>query len=538
MEISQLVDRCKKGDSEALGMLYTTYAKSLTKVCRRYLSDKQAVSDVLHDSFVVIITSLEQLRDNNKVEKWMKTITKNVALQYINYPKTHRIVVVEDTEESELFSDESQQVEIALSMTELMNFVDKLPEGCAQIFRLSVFDGLTHSEIAEKLGIEPHSSSSQLARAKMLLRKMIRQYWAVFLLLLIPISLFLLKKEDSVLNEDTQVVVSQNETQNIQPTEPKHTPLIVEQTKRQSIVCATDTIRKINKQRNEVVVSDTMTTTDHAIIAPDTLYDEQSHDTVQCIQEIEMPYYDRGNILPEKHIAHIDNTQHWSLGFAYAGGFAGQTISNIQTNFIGEYNYMQPNKDSDTIVHTKYHYMPITVALLVHYKQSGRLGLETGVSYIRMSSECNIEINETKLYDNLQTIHYIGIPLKGTYTLCKAKNWNLYGNLGFTMGIPIHSQYNTNLSKNAFNSDTYFPLDAQLHQESTQMQLNNTSHSKVPWLWSVGCGLGLQYNVTRNIGLFAEPSVQYYIPRNNNVETYCTEHPFSFVLPLGIKIIW
>ena len=91
---------------------------------------------MLHDSFVVIITSLEQLRDNNKVEKWMKTITKNVALQYINYPKTHRIVVVEDPEESELFSDESQQVEIALSMTELMSFVDKLPEGCAQIFRL------------------------------------------------------------------------------------------------------------------------------------------------------------------------------------------------------------------------------------------------------------------------------------------------------------------------------------------------------------------------------------------------------------------
>lgn len=47
------------------------------------------------------------------------------------------------------------------------------------------------------LGIEPHSSSSQLTRAKQMLCKMMQQYWVLLLLLLLPAILLLIKKRDS-----------------------------------------------------------------------------------------------------------------------------------------------------------------------------------------------------------------------------------------------------------------------------------------------------------------------------------------------------
>ena len=76
-----------------------------------------------------------------------------------------------------------------MPLSEVVRLIDRLPEGYGQVFRLSVFEGLTHKEIANMLGIEPHSSSSQLARAKKMLRKMIQQYWvAGLLLLLVPVS--------------------------------------------------------------------------------------------------------------------------------------------------------------------------------------------------------------------------------------------------------------------------------------------------------------------------------------------------------------
>ena len=94
-----------------------------------------------------------------------------------------------------------------------MQLVDRLPEGYGQVFRLSVFEGMSHKEIADMLGIEPHSSSSQLARAKKMLRKMMQQYWvAALLLLLVPVTFLLLKKGDTVVKDEKPVVAKQKDT--------------------------------------------------------------------------------------------------------------------------------------------------------------------------------------------------------------------------------------------------------------------------------------------------------------------------------------
>ena len=69
-------------------------------------------------------------------------------------------------------------------------------------------------------------------------------------------------------------------------------------------------------------------------------------------------------------------------------------------------------------------------------------------------------------------------------------------------------------------------------------ELEEKSILHAPLQWSIGAGLGLQYILMPNIGFFAEPSLQYYIPTDSNIETYRTEHPFTFSLPIGIRITW
>lgn len=78
-----------------------------------------------------------------------------------------------------------------LEEKELFELIDKLPSGYRNVFRMAVIDGFSHKEIAEKLGIEPHSSSSQLTRAKVLLRNMInRRMLAVISILLVSIPIY------------------------------------------------------------------------------------------------------------------------------------------------------------------------------------------------------------------------------------------------------------------------------------------------------------------------------------------------------------
>ena len=49
MDIKELVDLCKKGNEQALSLLYKTYSKKMMGICLHYIPDKQIAQDLLHD---------------------------------------------------------------------------------------------------------------------------------------------------------------------------------------------------------------------------------------------------------------------------------------------------------------------------------------------------------------------------------------------------------------------------------------------------------------------------------------------------------
>lgn len=58
----------------------------------------------------------------------------------------------------------------------LMRFVSELPDGYRVVFNLYCIEEYSHREIAQMLGINEKSSSSQLFRARTLLARRIRDY--------------------------------------------------------------------------------------------------------------------------------------------------------------------------------------------------------------------------------------------------------------------------------------------------------------------------------------------------------------------------
>ena len=78
----ELISRCKAGDRQALNLLYSHYKPHLLNICRHYAKEEGAAEDLLHDAFIVILTSLDKLRSTDKLEVWMTTIVRNVGYHY------------------------------------------------------------------------------------------------------------------------------------------------------------------------------------------------------------------------------------------------------------------------------------------------------------------------------------------------------------------------------------------------------------------------------------------------------------------------
>ena len=558
MEVTQLIERCRQGDADALGELYKTYAQRMRGVCRRYVSDEETISDVLHDSFVIIFTSFDKLRDDRKAEAWMMSITRNVASKYKDHLAKMTFVQLEDAEQ--LQAPEVENEVRGVPLEDVMQLVDRLPEGYGQVFRLSVFEGMSHKEIADMLGIEPHSSSSQLARAKKMLRKMMQQYWvAALLLLLVPVTFLLLKKGDTVVKDEKPVVAKQKDTlkesQKDSRSKQPQEPVIVDFSVHRTTVIVPDTLQSVIAQAVDSVTSDTLS---YMIAQEQMIPDTIATDTTKAIRKVEIPHYDITDLRHDKS----KNRNDWHLALAYAGNpqrdmsrtdnyMTMPTLSGSMTRSTKLYNWgdymdyvmanapmmdsvsasnmrhvaiINSNHPQDPLTETKRHERPLTLQLSLSRQLNSHWSLATGLSYTRMKSTFESG-NENTIIHRTQQLHYLGIPLKLGYRVVGGNRWNLYTTGGVQFDIPVSARLTTQY----IYGGSYAPIGNSPDIDAT---------ISAPWQWSVGVGIGAQYQIVPHLNVYLEPSLNYFIPTSTDVESYRTEHPFDLSLPFGIRFTW
>ena len=558
MDIEKIIEQGKQGDEAALGSLYGVYHRRMTEICRRIVGDRRVAEELAHDAFLLAFTKIDSLRNPQNFESWLKTITTNVALRYKERHHGPKMLPLSTLTEEELAQETAQLEEKPLpTKAELTAAVDALPNGSGQVFKLSVIEEMSHKEIAEIMGIAAHSSSSQLSRAKKMLQKTLAHYWLIWLLpLLLPIAYFFFKI-DKQSDVTTPIVTRQDNTKNnsTDPTSPIVTHPVISVTHR-------DTTRRTAVAPNIQQSRDSITDTDTI------LHTVEPSDTMNIINNKPLPEmrYNSdthiADLSPEYRKEEKSEQPNWSLDMAYSGSiyeqrqyspfaFEGMVKHESLTtdkkemklvdfkkwsdyaDYLSEYPDGSNNHDvilniaknnasqpgTDQIVRKSHHYMPIIWSLALRYKLNSDFWLETGVSYSRLKSEFELGSNGNTINEQ-QSIHYLGIPLEGLYNVYNGRQWSIYGSMGVNMEIPVYTLLNTDYYLNG-------------KKEATEKSTLNA-----PLQWSVGTGLGLQYNLTRNLGFFVEPSLQYYIPTGSNIETYRTEHPFTLSVPLGIRITW
>ena len=218
-----------------------------------------------------------------------------------------------------------------------------------------------------------------------------------------------------------------------------------------------------------------------------------------------------------------------SLG-AYCGGAAGGTNSANGVMLtagkpFGEYpKKMEGNKNAtltatSRTLHTKAsHSQPIKAGVSAKLHLGGRWGVETGVEYSYLSSQFDYDNGGTAVSTEKQHLHYIGIPLKASYSLVKTKKLNIYAAAGGAVEKLVKGK-----------STTHY-LDASGKPDMTE----SVSESR-PQL-SVSAAAGAEYTVGGNIGVYIEPGVSHHFDNNSGVENIYKKRPTNFSLSIGVRI--
>ena len=565
MKIEKLIERVKAGDTDALKTVYEAYSQRMRNACIRITQeDEDTVDDLVQESFIRAYYSLEKLKDASKFGEWVVAITKNVSLRYLE--RKRKIQVLPFSEIGDGFDVESSYTsDSKLEEKELFELIDKLPSGYRNVFRMAVIDGFSHKEIAEKLGIEPHSSSSQLTRAKVLLRNMInRRMLAVISILLvsIPIYKYLFwkrgteKEQHPVANIiDAAKGKRSVDRETVQPTTQSS---VVDKN-----ILATASPGKMNLQEYAVADSVGILTdsakNDSAInvviaIEKDTI----SLDTIKQVvpkleefiaKEVTPSYKSKWQLLamgslgsalaqtaykmlvgnkgeditdgPQPSGPQMFST--WEQYSQYllqnAHGNMSEAEKALMEIAINNTNNINNIKNGGKIVEHEYHDKPITFGLSMTKTINRNWNMETGLQYSLLKSE--FILGEDDYYiQKRQKVQYLGIPLRLSYKWFGANRWTAYTSAGIILNIPLSGK-----------------TDEQ-YVTGTVTPYSDSWHFTPPFQWTVGTGIGLQYNFANNWGVYLEPTFSWHIPNGSTTRTIWTEHPFTITVPFGIRFTW
>ncbi len=173
-----LVQQLLKGDRRAQRELYDRYSSSLLAIAVRYLGDRVAAEDLLHDAFIKIFGSIGRFkyRGEGSLRAWTSRIVVNMSLEQLRHNSRHLAISLDSLPLGQQEAEAEYPEVGAVPYEVLLGFVAELPDGYRTVFNLFCVEGYSHREIARELGINEKSSSSQLLRAKRLLASKIKSY--------------------------------------------------------------------------------------------------------------------------------------------------------------------------------------------------------------------------------------------------------------------------------------------------------------------------------------------------------------------------
>ena len=202
------------------------------------------------------------------------------------------------------------------------------------------------------------------------------------------------------------------------------------------------------------------------------------------------------------------STGKWTMGLQASGGLLASNNHNgskdnrgylMAANYYysgktlieatADYGYATNAEPEET--HSKHH-LPVRFGMGLQYQLNDRLALLSGINYTWLYSEFTKGNSTTD-----QRLHYLGVPVGVSYRLWSNQRLQCY--------------------------------------LSGSVMLEKCLNEK-PWQWSVDAGAGAEYAITRQVGLYLEPSLGYHFDDGTSFEHYYKDHPLAPSIMFGLRM--
>ena len=169
-----ILQSLRQGSYDAFDALYMRYAPHEEAFAFCMLKNRSEAEDLAHDIFLKIWETRESIGRIKSFRSYLFRMTKNAVFDIFEHKNVQtryeqRLLHVEDL----LTDDISTKVATEDLLMIIDMAVEQMPEQRQRVFRLSRYEGLSHQQIAQKLGVTPKTVEYHIRTALAELKKII-----------------------------------------------------------------------------------------------------------------------------------------------------------------------------------------------------------------------------------------------------------------------------------------------------------------------------------------------------------------------------
>ncbi len=190
----ELLAGIQNASHEIFTHLYSCYFANLALTANKYVKDMQVAESIVQNIFLKMWENPFELNDSRSLKAYLYRSVINAAINFVNQQKNisrHHLKISEQVTDAYIDTLQEEQELKALIYKE----IERLPEQCRKVFKMSRFEGLKYKEIAQQLNISEKTVENHMVNALKILRtnlldasgknKFKNSFWSTTLLLIL-----------------------------------------------------------------------------------------------------------------------------------------------------------------------------------------------------------------------------------------------------------------------------------------------------------------------------------------------------------------
>jgi RNA polymerase sigma-70 factor (family 1) len=175
-------------DKSIFRSLFVEHYRPLCNFAYRITGDIDQAEDIVQDVFVKLWNTHNLLQKDKNIRSYIYTMVRNHALEIVRRQgigaRINKEILYLHTETSEEQMDD-EDIEKYRLIDKIYVSIRQLPPKCSEVFTLSKVNGLTYTQIADRLDISVKTVENHIGKALKLLREMLAENTIILIIIII-----------------------------------------------------------------------------------------------------------------------------------------------------------------------------------------------------------------------------------------------------------------------------------------------------------------------------------------------------------------